>query len=91
MAPVDKAFTGVSHFCGTTRLRMELNEPITVRDELQFCNIGNRLALDYLRICRDVLKDVAAGDSEAYLRSRISNALEALLSHTRHCTRCNED
>jgi len=70
---------------------MDLNEPISVRDELQFCDIRSHLAQDYLRICRDVLNDVAAGDSEAYLRSRINNELEAPLSHTRHCPRCNED
>lgn len=70
--------------------RIELNEPIMLGDELQFCDIGNRLALHYLRISRDVLNGVGSGDDEAYLKSRISNAFEALLSHTRHCAQCGQ-
>ena len=70
---------------------MELNEPITLNGELQFCETGNRLALEYLRISRDVLKDVVAADNETFLKSRIVNSFEALLSHTRHCPNCNED
>jgi hypothetical protein len=70
---------------------MELNEPIALGDELQFCETGNRLALEYLRISRDVLQDAVATENEAYLKSRIVNSFEALLSHTRHCPYCNED
>ena len=71
MAPVDKRFTGVSHFRSITMTSMELKDPIALDDELDFCDIGNRLALDYLRISRDVLKGVSTGDDEAYLESRM--------------------
>ena len=91
MAPVDKRFTGVSHFGSITMMRMELKEPIDLDDELDFCDTGNRLALDYLRISRDVLKGVSTGDDEGYLKSRITNAFEALLSHARHCSNCKRD
>jgi hypothetical protein len=60
-------------------------------DESQFCDTGNRLALDYVRIARDVLKGVSTGDDEAYLKSRITNAFEALLRHARHCPHCHKD
>jgi hypothetical protein len=43
---------------------MELNEPIALGDELQFCETGNRLALEFLRISRDVLKDAVAAENE---------------------------
>ena len=91
MAPVDRGFTGVSHFGSITMTRMEVKEPIAIDDELDFCETGNRLALDYLRISRDVLKGVSTGDDEAYLKSRITNAFEALLSHARHCLHCKQD
>ena len=91
MAPVDQPFTGVSHFGHVTMTRMELKDPIASDDELNFCDTGTRLALDYLRICRDVLQGVATGDDEAYLKSRITNAFEALLSHARHCPHCKQD
>ena len=91
MAPVDKLFTGVMHFGRITMTRMELKEPINLDDKLDFCDTGNRLALDFLRISRDVLKGVATGDDEAYLKSRITNAFEALLIHARHCPHCKHD
>ena len=91
MAPVDRGFTGVSHFGNVTMTHMELKYPIASDDELDLCDTGNRLALDYLRISRDVLQGVATGDDEAYLKSRITNAFEALLSHTRHCPHCKQD
>ena len=91
MAPVDQPFTGVSHFGHVTMTRMELKDPIASDDELNFCDTGTRLALDYLRICRDVLQGVATGDDEAYLKSRITNAFEALLSHARHCPHCKQN
>ena len=91
MAPVDKLFTGVSHFGSITTTRMELKDSITSDDTLNFCDTGTRLALDYLRICRDVLQGVSTGDDEGYLKSRITNAFEALLSHARHCPHCKQD
>jgi len=71
--------------------RMELKDHITSDNKLNFCDTGNRLALDYLRISRDVLKGVSSGDDEGYLKSRITNAFEALLSHARHCPHCKQD
>jgi len=91
VAPVDREFTGVSHFGSITMMRMELKDPIALDDELDLCDTGTRLALDYLRISRDVLKGVSTGDDEAYLKSRITNAFEALLSHARHCPHCKQD
>ena len=86
-----KVFTGVSYFGSITMTRMELKDPITSGDELDFCDTGTRLALNYLRICRDVLQGVSTGDDEGYLKSRVINAFEALLSHARHCPHCHED
>jgi hypothetical protein len=91
VAPVDKWFTGVSHFGSITMTRMELKDPIASDDRLDFCDTGNRLALDYLRIGRDVLQGVSTGDDEAYLKSRITNAFEALLSHAGQCPHCKHD
>jgi len=71
--------------------RMELKNPITFDDKLDFCDTGTRLALDYLRISRDVLQGVSTGDDEGYLKSRITNAFETLLSHARQCPHCNQD
>jgi hypothetical protein len=88
---VDKSFTGVSHLGSVTITRMKLKDTITLDPELDFCDTGNRLALDYLRISRDVLQGVSTGDDEGYLKSRIANAFEALLSHARHCPHCNQD
>lgn len=48
-------------------------------------------ALEYLRISRDVLKDVVVTDNETCIKSRIVNSFEALLGHARHCPNCNED
>ena len=84
-------FTGVSHFGSITMTLMEMKQPITIDDRLDFCNTGTRLALDYLRICRDVLQGVSTGDDEGYLKGRITNAFEALLSHARHCSHCKRD
>lgn len=91
MAPVGHRFTGVSHFGSIRMTRMELKDTITSVDKLDFCDTGTRLALDYLRICRDVLQGVSTGDDEGYLKSRITNAFEALLSHARHCPHCKQD
>lgn len=70
---------------------MELKQPITLGDKLDFCETGTRLALDYLRFCRDMLEGISTGDDEGYLKSQITNAFEALLSHARHCSHGNRD
>ena len=69
---------------------MELNDPITVDDKLQFCETGNRLALVFLNTSRDVVKQVYA-ESVADALSRVYSALNALHWHIANCPDCNGD
>ena len=64
---------------------MELNATIVLEKELHFCETGNRLALEYLKISRDVLNDVEADESADYMKCRITNSFDALINHTCRC------
>ena len=47
---------------------MGLNATIALDKKLHFCETGNRLALEYLKISRDVLNDVEADESVDYMK-----------------------
>jgi hypothetical protein len=57
---------------------MELNDPITLWNELQFCEVGNRLALVFLDTSRDAVKQV-------YTES-VTDAQAVSILHSLHCT-----
>jgi hypothetical protein len=70
---------------------MELNETITLEHELQFCEAGNRLALNYLQVSRAVLKKLAVvGGRRTMLVSSVTAPLDKLLDHVNGCPSCNE-
>ena len=68
---------------------MGLNATIAIDTELHFCEIGNRLALQCLKISRDVLNDVEADESPDYMKCRITNSIDALINHTCRCPNCH--
>jgi len=67
---------------------MGLNATIALDKKLHFCETGNRLALEYLKISRDVLNDVEADESVDYMKCRITNSFDALINHTCRCPNC---
>jgi len=69
---------------------IELNAAIVLEKELHFCETGNRLALEYLKISRDVLNDVEADESADYMKCRITNSFDALINHTCRCPNCRD-
>jgi hypothetical protein len=62
-----------------------LNATIALDKELHFCETGNRLELQHLKISRDVLNDVEADESPDYMKCRITNSFDALINHTCRC------
>jgi hypothetical protein len=70
---------------------MELNEPITLGGELQFCEVGNQFALAFLAESRDVLKIAVLESNTTLLQTRVISKLNALLRHTDRCPDCNKD
>jgi hypothetical protein len=75
---------------GISIARMELHDPITLGDELQFCETGNRLALVFLNTSRDVVKQVYT-ESATDCHARVESALAALHWHVANCADCTED
>jgi hypothetical protein len=69
---------------------MELNDPITISNEYHFCEVGNRLALEFLEASRESVKQVYT-ESAADAQSRVYSALNALHWHVANCPNCNED
>ncbi len=69
---------------------MDLNEPIILNGEFQFCDIGNRLALAFLDASHDVLKHVHALNV-LELKKRLDAALIPLVRHVGSCPDCQED
>jgi hypothetical protein len=69
---------------------MGLNATIALDKKLHFCETGNRLALEYLKISRDVLNDVEADESVDYMKCRITNSFDALINHTCRCPNCRD-
>ena len=70
------------------RLPWGLNTTIALDKELHFCETGNRLALEYLKISRDVLNDAEADESADYMKCRITSSFDALINHTCRCPTC---
>ena len=67
---------------------MDLNEPITLDHEAQFCPIGNSLALLFLSASREAVKLSSIERPEQLLR-RVNDALLELLKHRYECPACN--
>jgi|HubBroStandDraft_5_1064220.scaffolds.fasta_scaffold1043380_2 hypothetical protein len=69
---------------------MDLNEPLILNGEYQFCEVGNRLALDYLDSAYDAVRNIYEGNF-APIRQRTDEALLKLAEHANCCADCNED
>ena len=67
---------------------MELSETITLDGTRQFCDEGNRLALQYLAGARDALRKDEGARNESGIKNRVLAPLETFLSHTRECGIC---
>lgn len=70
-------------------VRMELGDPITMGNEPQFCEEGNRLALVFLNESRYAVRMVYS-ESVTDARARVDTALSALHWHVASCPDCNE-
>jgi hypothetical protein len=69
---------------------MELNDPITISNEYQFCEVGNRLALVFTKASRDLVAMVYT-ESVTVAQARVDTTLAALHWHVANCPDCNED
>jgi hypothetical protein len=69
---------------------VDINEPIRLDDELVFCEVGNRLALQFLRKSREAVKQ-ATIDPSPQVVNAVSAALRELFIHCSSCPYCNED
>ncbi len=69
---------------------MDLNEPLMLNGENQFCETGNRLALTYLTSAQDVLSRVHR-ESIFTLRHQVEAALIRLSAYVAMCPDCNEE
>lgn len=64
------------------------SEPITLNGVPQFCEEGNRLALDYLKAARDLLRKCGAMPNESAIKYSAIPALENFRSHAQSCEFC---
>jgi len=69
---------------------MELNDPITISNECQFCEVGNRLTLVFLEASRDSVAMVYT-ESVTDAQARVDTTLAALHWHVAHYPYWNED
>jgi hypothetical protein len=68
---------------------VELNEPITLGGEYHFCEVGNKLALEYLQKAHEVLTLIYS-EGVFDLRKRLDAGLIPLTNHIDKCPDCNE-
>jgi hypothetical protein len=69
---------------------MDINEPITLDDELLFCERGNDLAMFFLSESREAVK-LAGVAVPGELMVRVQTALRSLIVHRMECADCNEE
>jgi hypothetical protein len=69
---------------------MDLNEPITLDDEMLFCERGNDLAMFFLSESRQAVK-FAGVSIPGELVVRVQTALRSLIVHRIECPDCNEE
>jgi hypothetical protein len=69
---------------------MDINEPIRLDNDLNFCKRGNALALEFLRKARDAVKEAPVGPSPT-IANEVNLALREFLLHTSCCPLCNEN
>jgi hypothetical protein len=69
---------------------MELNDQITISNEYQFCEEGNRLALVFMKASRDSVAMLCT-ESVTDAQTRVDTTLSALRWHVANCPDCNED
>lgn len=77
-------------FAGSYMAHMELEDPISIGNEPQFCDEGNRLALVFLNESRYAVRMVYT-ESATNAKARVDTALSALHWHVANCPDCNED
>jgi hypothetical protein len=69
---------------------MDLNEPITLDRELQFCEEGNSMALRFLAASRATVRN-AHMESPGDLQAQLDASLAPFLAHVNSCPHCNQD